>query len=578
MATHMHSDPTHGEDNVIETTRAGYELLATPLLNKGTAFTEAERDAFELHGLLPPSVTTLDEQVSRRMETFHGLSNAIEKYTFLRDLQDTNETLFYALLAGDLEAMLPIVYTPTVGAGCERFSHVFRKPRGVFLAWPNRDRIETILDNPRFDQVEVIVVTDGERILGLGDQGAGGMGIPIGKLSLYTACAGIHPATTLPILLDVGTDRRELLADPIYIGWRHGRIRGVEYDAFIERFVSAVTKRWPHVLLQWEDFAQANAGPLLERYRDRLCTFNDDIQGTAAVAVGALLSAINITGVPLAGQRIAVVGAGSAGCGISRLLMAAMIEGGLSPEEARACFYLVDRDGLLVQGQSGILLFQQPFAQDRARIAAWHVEGKIGLAEVVAHARPTVLIGVSGQGGAFTEPVIGEMARHVDRPVIFPLSNPTSRSEATPADLIAWTGGRAVIGTGSPFPPVSRGGRPFKVDQTNNAYIFPGVGLGALAVDAKIITDGMFMAAAKALAEMSPARQTEDANLLPAITQLREVAFRIAIAVASRAQDEGVAAAPCEWGELISRIKSRMWTPAYRAYRRAGAGSSARSG
>jgi malate dehydrogenase (oxaloacetate-decarboxylating) len=304
MARHMHSDPTHGEDNVIETTRAGYELLATPLLNKGTAFTEAERDAFELHGLLPPSVTTLDEQVSRRMETFHGLSNAIEKYTFLRDLQDTNETLFYALLAGDLEAMLPIVYTPTVGAGCERFSHVFRKPRGVFLAWPNRDRIETILDNPRFDQVEVIVVTDGERILGLGDQGAGGMGIPIGKLSLYTACAGIHPATTLPILLDVGTDRRELLADPIYIGWRHGRIRGVEYDAFIERFVSAVTKRWPHVLLQWEDFAQANAGPLLERYRDRLCTFNDDIQGTGAVAVGALLSAINITGVPLAGQGL----------------------------------------------------------------------------------------------------------------------------------------------------------------------------------------------------------------------------------------------------------------------------------
>jgi malate dehydrogenase (oxaloacetate-decarboxylating) len=538
------------------------------LLNKGTAFSEAERDLFELHGLLPPSVATLDEQVSRRLETFRSLNSPIDKYSFLRDLQDTNETAFYALLTSDLEEMVPIVYTPTVGAGCERFSHVYRKPRGLFLALPNQARIESILTNPRFDQVEVIVVTDGDRILGLGDQGAGGMGIPIGKLALYTACAGIHPATTLPILLDVGTDRRELLADQLYIGWRHARVRGAEYDAFVDRFVTAVKQRWPHVLLQWEDFAQANAGRMLEKYRDRLCTFNDDIQGTAAVAVGAVLSAINITGVPLRHQRIALVGAGSAGCGISRLLMEAMVEEGQTAEEARACFYLVDRDGLLVEGQNGILPFQQLFAQDAARIATWGVNGKLGLTEVVAHAHPTVLIGVSGQGGAFSESVIREMARHVDRPVIFPLSNPTSRSEAAPADIVAWTDGRAVFGTGSPFPPIARGGRTFKPDQPNNAYIFPGVGLGALAVNARVVSDGMFMAAAKTLAELSPARQNPDANLLPPIPQLRDVSFRVAMAVASRALDEGVAGSPCEWSELLSRIKRRMWTPAYRAYRR----------
>jgi malate dehydrogenase (oxaloacetate-decarboxylating) len=543
-------------------------LLSTPLLNKGTAFSEAERDLFELHGLLPPSVATLDEQVSRRLETFRSLNSPIDKYSFLRDLQDTNETAFYALLTSDLEEMVPIVYTPTVGAGCERFSHVYRKPRGLFLALPNQARIESILTNPRFDQVEVIVVTDGDRILGLGDQGAGGMGIPIGKLALYTACAGIHPATTLPILLDVGTDRRELLADQLYIGWRHARVRGAEYDAFVDRFVTAVKQRWPHVLLQWEDFAQANAGRMLEKYRDRLCTFNDDIQGTAAVAVGAVLSAINITGVPLRHQRIALVGAGSAGCGISRLLMEAMVEEGQTAEEARACFYLVDRDGLLVEGQNGILPFQQLFAQDAARIATWGVNGKLGLTEVVAHAHPTVLIGVSGQGGAFSESVIREMARHVDRPVIFPLSNPTSRSEAAPADIVAWTDGRAVFGTGSPFPPIARGGRTFKPDQPNNAYIFPGVGLGALAVNARVVSDGMFMAAAKTLAELSPARQNPDANLLPPIPQLRDVSFRVAMAVASRALDEGVAGSPCEWSELLSRIKRRMWTPAYRAYRR----------
>ena len=352
---------------MIETALSGYELLNDPLLNKGTAFTDAERDMFDLHGLLPPYVTTLDLQVGRRLAALRNLGTELQKYTFLRGLQDTNETLFYALLTRNIEELMPIVYTPTVGLGCQQFSRIFRKPRGLFLSFPLKDRVRRILQNPRFDRVEAIVVSDGERILGLGDQGAGGMGIPIGKLSLYTACAGLHPSTTLPILLDVGTDNQELLADPLYIGWRHERVRGADYDEFVALFVDAVRARWPHVLLHWEDFAFRNANRLLAQYRDQLCSYNDDIQGTAAIAVGAILSAINVTGVPLTDQRIAVLGAGSAGTGISALLLRAMIEAGLPETEARSRFYLVDRDGLLVEGMAGLQPFQAPFAQSRDR-------------------------------------------------------------------------------------------------------------------------------------------------------------------------------------------------------------------
>jgi malate dehydrogenase (oxaloacetate-decarboxylating) len=566
---------TEATTTCIETSRSGYELLADPLLNKGTAFAESERDAFDLHGLLPPNIGTLEEQVSRRLQVLRSFATDIERYAFLRDLQDTNETLFFALLVQNLEELLPVVYTPTVGAGCQQFSRLFRKPRGLFLSLPHKNRIESILAHPRFDKVEAIVVTDGERILGLGDQGAGGMGIPIGKLALYTGCGGLHPATTLPIMLDVGTDNPDCLSDPLYIGWRHERVRGEEYDDFIEAFVSAVAKRWPHVLLQWEDFAKNNATRMLERYRDRLCTFNDDVQGTAAVATGTLLSAINVTGVPLTEQRIAVMGAGSAGCGIASLIRKAMTDAGLADSEAGKRFFMVDRDGLLVDGMDGIASFQQPFLQDKAAIAGWTLDhpDRVALLDVVRNAKPTVLIGVSGQAGAFSEPVVREMAEHNKRPVIFPLSNPTSRAEATPTDLEAWSEGRAVIGTGSPFPALERNGAKFKVDQTNNSYIFPGVGLGAIAVKASRVTDTMFMAAAKALAAASPARGDVTRNLLPPVTALREVSITVALAVALQAHKEGLTQG-IDTDQIESLIRSKVWTPHYVPYERVEASTS----
>jgi malate dehydrogenase (oxaloacetate-decarboxylating) len=554
---------------VVETALSGYELLNDPLLNKGTAFTEDEREQFELHGLLPPHVAALDWQVRRRLDAFRGLGSDLQKYIFLRGLQDSNETLFYALLTRNIEEMMPIVYTPTVGLGCQEFSRIFRKPRGLFLSLPLKDRIADILSHARYDGIEAIVVSDGERILGLGDQGAGGMGIPIGKLSLYTACAGLHPSTTLPILLDVGTDNPDHLNDPVYIGWRHDRVRGQAYDDLVDAFAEAVRARWPHVLLHWEDFALGNANRLLARYRDRLCSYNDDIQGTAAVAVGTLLSAVNVTGEPLARQRIAVLGAGSAGTGICALILRAMIEDGLNEAEARARFYLVDRDGLLVEGMAGLQPFQAPFAQARERLAGWTLPSpqRIGLAEVIANAQPTVLIGTSGQPHAFTEPMVREMARHVRRPIIFPLSNPTQRSEATPQELAAWTEGRAVIGTGSPFPPLDRNGREFRVDQTNNAYVYPGIGLGAIAVKARRISDAMFLAAARVMAELSPARHDRDANLLPPLVALREISFHVAVAVAAQAIAEGLAD-PLSEENIAAAVRAKMWEPVYATYRR----------
>jgi malate dehydrogenase (oxaloacetate-decarboxylating) len=548
----------------------GPDLLRDPLLNKGTAFTESERDELRLHGLLPPHVGSLEGQLMRRLEGFHAKSSDFERYMFVRGLQDLNETLFYALLGAHLEEIMPIVYTPTVGEGCERFSEIFTKPRGLFLSWPQRHRIEQILSDRRLDKTEVIVVSDGERILGLGDQGAGGMGIPIGKLSLYTACAGLHPETTLPILLDVGTDNEARLADPLYIGWRHHRVRGEEYDAFIEQFVSAVTRRWPHVLLQWEDFARQNAGRLLERYRDRLCTFNDDVQGTAAVAAGTLLAAIQATGGSMAEQRIVIFGAGTAGCGIARLLLHLMVDAGMTDAEARHHFYAVDQAGLLVEDMPEIQPFQRPFTQTRAAVASWVLEDpkRIDLYDIMKNAKPTTLIGVSGQAGAFTERVVRMMAQGVPRPVIFPLSNPTVRSEATPQDLMAWTEGRAIIGTGSPFPPVMRDGQLSKVDQTNNSYIFPGVGLGVLAVGARRVTDRMFEVAARTLAEASPAKKSGALwPLLPPVTELRMVAVLIARAVARCARDEGLCE-PMDDAQIDGRIDVKMWVPSYRPYRR----------
>lgn len=551
---------------VIRTHLTGYDLINTPMLNKGMAFTERERDLFRLHGLLPPHVGVIEEQAERRLKILRAFGTDFERYAFLRDLQDTNETLFYHVLVYHLEELLPLVYTPTVGEGCQHFSEIWRKPRGLFLSYPNKHRIREILADPRFDRVRVIVVSDGERILGLGDQGAGGMGIPIGKLSLYTGCAGIHPELTLPILLDVGTNNHERLSNPLYIGWRHERIVGAQYDAFVEEFVSAVTQRWPDVLLQWEDFAGSNAGRLLETYRDRLCTFNDDIQGTAAIAAGTLLAAVQVTGGHLTEQRVAVLGAGSAGCGISSLLLRAMVDAGASEEQARRAFFLVDRNGLLVQGMEGITPAQEPFLQPREAVKGWGSSAQhIGLLEVVRHAKPTVLIGVSGQAGAFTEPVIRAMAQSVARPVIFPLSNPTSRSEATPQQLVEWTDGRALIGTGSPFPPVSWKGGSIYVDQTNNSYVFPGVGLGVLATGARRVTDSMFMAAAKAVAAMSPTVADKTAPLLPPVDQLRDVSLAVAKAVALQAQTDGVAER-CEEAVVEQRIRAIVWEPEYLPY------------
>jgi malate dehydrogenase (oxaloacetate-decarboxylating) len=553
----------------VETSLSGYELLNEPLLNKGTAFTEAERDKFDLHGLLPPHVSQLDYQVQRRLEAFRGLHTDMQRYTFLRGLQDSNEVLFYAMLTRNIEEMMPIVYTPTVGMGCQLFSHIFRKPRGLFLSAPHKQDIRRIIAHPRYDRVEAIVVSDGERILGLGDQGAGGMGIPIGKLALYSACAGLHPATTLPIILDVGTDNEKLLADPLYIGWQHRRVRGAEYDDFVENFVTAVRERWPHVLLHWEDFAIGNANRLLAKYRDQLCTFNDDIQGTAAIAVGTLLSAINITGIPLTQQRVVVFGAGSAGSGISALVARSMIEAGLSEEEARSRFYLVDRDGLLVEGMSDLQSFQIPFARRRETLGGWKLEtpGRIGLNDVISNATPTALIGTSGQPNAFTEKIVREMARHAARPIIFPLSNPTERSEATPAQIDDWTEGRAVIGTGSPFPPLKRDGKAFRVDQTNNAYVYPGIGLGAIATGARRISDGMFLAAAHAVAAKSPARADPRTNLLPPLRDIREVTFYVAIAVGRQAQKEGLSR-PMPDEAIAVAVRAKMWEPLYPTYNR----------
>ncbi|MGA8043292.1 MAG: NAD-dependent malic enzyme [Terracidiphilus sp.] len=557
------------KQTVVRTRLHGRDLLLNPRLNKGTAFTEAERDAFALHGLLPPHVGTLEEQRERRKKAFDAQPTPFAKYTFMRDLQDTTETLFYSLIAHNIEELLPIVYTPAVGEGCQRFSEIWHRSRGLFISYPNQHRIEQILADPAYDDIRCIVVSDGERILGLGDQGAGGMGIPIGKMALYTALGGIPPEHCLPILLDVGTDNEALLNNPIYVGWQHKRVRGPEYDAFVEAFVAAVEKRWPHILLQWEDFAGENALTLLDRYRDRLCTFNDDIQGTAAVTTATLLAAIHATGVPLKDQTIAMFGSGSAGIGIINLLISAMREEGLTEEQARSRFYAFNRYGLLVEGCRGIRIGQQALLRKRSEVQNWKLSGSedISLLDVMNNAGITVLVGVSAQAGAFTEEMVRVMAAHTTRPIIFPLSNPTSKSEAIPADLLRWTDGRAIIGTGSPFAPVPFGNRTIPISQVNNSYIFPGLALGILVSRARRVTDAMMMAAAKALAGLSPARQDKNAPLLPPIADSRKVSLVVAEAVGRQALADGVAEIE-EPARLPDKLRDYVWDPIYLRYER----------
>ncbi len=552
---------------VVRTRLSGYQLLLNPRLNKGTAFTEAERDIFALHGLLPPHIGTLEDQRERRKKVLDAQTTSFGKYSLMRDLQDTTEVLFYSLIAHHMEELLPIVYTPAVGEGCQRFSEIWRKPRGLFISYPNKHRIEQILADSRYDDVRCIVVSDGERILGLGDQGAGGMGIPIGKMALYTALGGIPPEHCLPVLLDVGTDNEALLSNPIYIGWQHHRIRGQEYDDFVEAFVEAVEDRWPHILLQWEDFAGTNALQLLDRYRNRLCTFNDDIQGTAAVTTGTLLAAVHATGVPLKEQTIAMFGSGSAGVGIISLLIAEMQQEGLSEEQARSRIYAFNRRGLLVEGEEGMRASQLPLARKRADVADWKLSGPgpISLLDVVRNAKVTVLVGVSAQAGTFTEEIVRTMAAHTPRPIIFPLSNPTSKSEAVPVDLMRWTDGHALIGTGSPFAPVDVEGKQIPISQVNNSYIFPGLALGILVSRARRVTDAMIMAAAKALASLSPARQDPDAPLLPPIADSRKVSLVVAEAVGRQAMAEGVAEAADE-AAFQAQLRAYVWEPVYLPY------------
>ena len=554
--------------NIRQVSLTGYDLINSPRLNKGTAFPDKERDEFDLHGLLPPHVGNLDEQVERRLEALRDQPSSFRRYSFLRDLQDINETLFYALLLRNIQEMLPLVYTPTVGEGCQRFSEIWKKPRGLFLSYPNRDRIDQILNHPSYDSVKCIVVSDGERILGLGDQGAGGMGIPIGKMALYTALGGVHPEHCLPILLDAGTDNEERLNSPHYVGWQHHRIRGEEYDAFIDAFVNAVKRRWPHVLLQWEDFARTNATRLLERYRDRLCTFNDDIQGTAAIAAATLLSAINVTGVPLEQQKIVVLGFGTAGIGIANLLLQLMQDKGIPEAEARNRIYAIGRYGLVTENGNGVRPEQLPYARKKEEVRDWAQPGKeITLLDVVRHAKPTVLIGVSGQKGAFTEDAVREMAKHTVRPIIFPLSNPVSCGEANPQDLLDWTEGRALIGTGSPFPPVSFGGKNVHIPQTNNSYIFPGLALGIIASKARHVTDTMIMAAAKELANLVPTKKDKSAGLLPSLSDSRQLSRSIALAVGLQAMRDGQAQVPDE-DTLKQEIQANIWQPEYVPYER----------
>lgn len=542
----------------------GIELLNTQILNKGTAFTGQERTEFGLHGLLPPQIESLDEQVVRAYNAFQRKHDPLERHIYLRALQDTNEVLFYRFLLDHIEEMTPIVYTPVVALACQQFSQIYRRPRGLFISYPFRNSIPALLRNRPNREVDVMVVTDGERILGIGDQGVGGLGIPIGKLSLYTLIGGIHPARTLPIVLDVGTNNSELLNDPQYLGWRHERITGQAYFDFIDQFVAGVQLELPEACLQWEDFAKSHARPILNRYRDHLLTFNDDIQGTAAVVLGTILSAAKATGKNIKDMQIVLFGAGSAAIGVADYLRDAMISEGLSEQEARSRFWIVNSGGLLHTGRHNLTDEQLVYAQPEDRIRTWlnASSGLIGLAEVIEHTDASVLIGLSTVGSSFTEPIIREMARKTRRPIILPLSNPTDKSEAAPEDLIRWSDGRAVVATGSPFDPVDYKGRSIAIAQCNNIYIFPAIGLGAIASRAWRITDGMMQAAARTLAEYSPALTDASASLLPPLTEVRRSSLAIAIEVGAEAQRSGAAPVTSK-EELVRRVHETQWTPQY---------------
>lgn len=551
----------HSSTNRLETHEKGVRLLSDPILNKGTAFSKEERKKFHLEGLLPPAHHTLEEQVSIEKQKFEKEENAFAKHRFLRTLQDTNETLYYALIAAYPGELLPFIYTPSVGTGCQEYSRIWNKPRGLMISYEQRHHMVDILKNAKEKHASILLVTDGERILGLGDLGLGGMGISIGKLSLYTAFGGIHPLKTLPIVLDVGTNNEQKLNDPLYLGLKKKRITGKEYDDFIADFVKAVKEVYPKALLQWEDFGKDNARRILERFQKEHPSFNDDIQGTAGVTLAGLLSALKVTGKSLKEQRFVLYGAGSAAIGIADLIVAILRKEGLSQQEACSRFYILNSQGLLVKGGLKFMAQQERYAAD---VSGWDVKDKahITLEETVRHVKPSVLIGTSAQGGSFTEDIIKTMAQHTDRPIIFPLSNPNTSCEANPADIITWTKGQAVVATGSPYPDISYEGKTYAVSQCNNAYIFPGLGLGVIASKARIVSDGLFETAARTLSDLAEKLKRTPDSLFPHLKHLRAVSLEIAFAVGKEAIKEG-SADPLSDEELKKRIQEHAWTPSY---------------
>jgi len=560
--------PTEMTRKPIQLPYSGPELLNMSLLNKGCAFNDQERKDFHLTGLLPRRYETIDQQVERAYAQYSSFDEAINKHIFLRVTQDNNETLFYRLVQQHLEEMMPIIYTPTVGDACERFSEIYRRARGLFIAFPERDQIDDMLANVTKKNVKVIVVTDGSRILGLGDQGIGGMGIPIGKLSLYTACGGISPAYTLPIMLDVGTNNQKLLDDPFYMGWHHKRIEQDEYDEFLDLFISAVKRRWPKVLLQFEDFNQTNALPLLNRYRDQLCCFNDDIQGTATVAVGTLLAACRSKNVRLSEQNVVFFGAGSAGCGIAKQIIVQMCSEGISEQQAKSQLFMIDRHGLLTDDMAEVLDFQRSLVQKRSNIESWQcADDFASLIEVMKFAKPGILIGVSGQAGLFTEAVIKTMQQGCEQPIIFPLSNPSKKIEATPQQIIEWTNGQAIIATGSPFDAVEFEGKTHIIPQCNNSYIFPALGLAVIAGEISRISDEMLIVSSEILASSSPIVHSGKGSLLPPLTDIVDLSKKMAFAIVKVAQEQGVAVKITD-EQLKIAIEKNFWLPEYRQYKK----------
>ncbi|MDJ0840918.1 MAG: NAD-dependent malic enzyme [Acidobacteriota bacterium] len=555
----------HEDQEILEVPYRGTALLHSPIYNKGTGFTEEERRIFGLEGLLPKMISTLEEQVERVYGNIVRYEDPLQQYMGLCALLDRNETLYYKVLERYTEKFLPIVYTPTVGKACQEYSHIYRRGRGMWITPEHRGKIEEVLHNAPFEDVRLIVVTDNERILGLGDQGAGGMGIPVGKLALYTAGAGIHPSLTLPISLDVGTDNQKLLEDPLYLGYRHPRLRGEPYETLVEEFVEAVKTVYPRAVLQWEDFKKQNAFRLLDRYRHRLCCFNDDIQGTAAVVTAGVLAAGRVSGIPLEEQRIVIAGSGAAGVGIARQIRAALRSRGISDARIRENIALTDSGGFLGENRPTMEAHKLDFAWPVELAEARGIQNGDDLATVVKMLKPTVLLGTTGIPGVFTEEIVRNMAEFHERPAIFPLSNPNSKSEGVPVDLLAWTEGRALVATGSPFDPVTIGNKTIHIGQGNNAFVFPGVGLGALVSEASQVTDDMFMAACEVLAEMVTTKDLELGRLYPPIRDLRKVSREIAAAVVRVARDSGVGRI-MDNIDIHKNVDNFMWTPKYLSY------------